>query len=560
MLKDELVDNSNNSLGSRSVKIKKIKNHNGYLFIILGNEQKILTNGKEIYNISNYENFIDVFPMGDKICAVLTKNYTQYLVDLKSMTVLFEDSKAYNITKNDERSLHVIMKIGAGNNRIYDIENKRYLPSPMDYKFESSLGRGLYVFREQEKSGKNFYEYKRTVINVDGKILLTDIKGWIYLSKNHLIIVEEDGLSIVGENNKTFIEKKTLKENETVIAKPQYYKGNIVMVERDSVKIYNPNLDLLKTIQIDSLDEILDLELIGDVLKLLLPYSINKQEINKHMFINLESDNIVSHLHIENYPYWNPTTFIGHDCPDLKYIQHNNELQPTNFHFYDHEFNNIATITGNSYQVVDNNKESIFLIRTNTNSGEKRLLFNANDGIIREVEYDWIRYHRSMPYGYGANSSKGQMDFFDYNLEVIIPNFKYQKYNLSLELGGFDYFIIKDYICIFKHYIDKYGKSQWRTVIQKANGEEILDSTKHRCYAIGNSIQIVSNDESQFLNIVTGEITTLELNLPTTENGDIDFDNLNHFNDVLGIDPASIPILPTADEPTIDAKILKPKL
>lgn len=43
MQNDELIDNLNN-LKSKSIKIKRIENHKDYLFIVLDNDQKILTN------------------------------------------------------------------------------------------------------------------------------------------------------------------------------------------------------------------------------------------------------------------------------------------------------------------------------------------------------------------------------------------------------------------------------------------------------------------------------------------------------------------------------------
>ena len=239
------VNNSNNELGYKNITIKDMDKVNDYLFIILDNGQKILTNGKKLYDCSGYSHFTDIFTMGDRLCAVFTKFSSISVVDLNKMEVLFEDRDAYHVSKQDERTLHIIMKIGDGNNTIYDIETKKYLPAPAEYEFEHSLGHNLYVFREQHNSDTRFYDYKRCVINADGKFLLKDIEGWIYYSNNHLIIIKQDELCIVGVNEQPTLDMKTIKQNETIIAKPTYHDGNIILIEKGVIKIYTLSLELV---------------------------------------------------------------------------------------------------------------------------------------------------------------------------------------------------------------------------------------------------------------------------------------------------------------------------
>jgi hypothetical protein len=559
MPNNELIENLNNNLGFRNVKIKRIENHKDYLLIVLDNDQKVLTNGKEVYNVSDYDNFVDIFPMGNRLCTVLLKSYTHCLIDLKTMEVLFEDRNAYSISKQDDRTLHVIKKIGGGNTTIYDIETKKYLPVPVDYEFENSLGNGMYVFCEEDKEHEeNFYNQKRCVINVDGKTLLTDVEGWIYYNDNHLIIIKRDELSIIGVNEDTTYNIKTLKPNEIIIAKPQYYKGNIIVVEKNAVKIYNTALEILKNIEIDDLNEVADLEWVGDVLKLCLTYTVDERKINRHVFINLINSKVISHMRLETYPYWTPTTFIGHDSTNKEFLKYGNSEELIDFNFYDSNFNLIAKVQANSYESVDDDKECMFFLRTKTDDRIKKQLLNSENGSIKEVNYDFVKYHCSIPYGYGGCSTKETIDFFNENLEIVIPDFGYKKYHLNLGMGGFNYFIINDYICVTAHFVDNYDQSQWRIIIQKANGEVVLDSVKHQCYALGNYIQIVSNGQSQFLNTITGEIGNLELTAPITEEGKIDFTKLNNISDILRIEVNNILMLQSGDESTQNVKKLKP--
>lgn len=530
MSNNELLNISNATLSFKNFEIKNLENIKDYLFIALTNNQKLLTNGKEIYDVSNYEHLRDIFTMGKKLCAALTRCSTLYVIDLKTNEILFADKNAYHAFKKDETALEIMMKIDCGNNKIYNIQTKKYLPAPKNYEFENSLGNGLYVFKEERTQldyDKSFYEYKRCIINSEGNTLLKDIEGWVYFSDNHLIIIKDDELSIVGTTEETNLNIKTIKKNETIIAKPKYYNGNIITVERDKINIHTPSFKLLKEIKIENLEEVLDLELVENTLKLLLPHTIDGKQINKHVFVNLTNDKIISHVQVEGYPYWTPTTFVGHDSKT-------EELK--DYYFYDHDFNLIRKISANTYTEHDKEGDYIFYLEAKHDNKRTRQLYNITTNTLKEIDYNFIDFHHSLPYGYGVNFIKETMDFFDENLKIIIPNFDYKKYGLDFSPDQFNFFIINDYLCITKYFIDGYGQSRFRTIIQKASGETILDSLKHQCYPIGNFIQIVSNEQKQFLNTTTGEIGTLELNLPINETGNIDFAKITNFNDILQID------------------------
>ena len=539
MLDNELENILNKELNVNHIKIIDIDKVDEYLFITLDNEQKILTNGKDLYDVSEYSYLSNMFNLGDKFCAVMTKGYSTYVVDLKTREVLFEDEKAYYINKQDERTLHVIMKIGAGNNTIYDIETKKYLPSPDDYEFENSLGNNLYVFREKHNSDTNFYDYKRCVINADGKILLKDIDGWINLYTNHLIISKKNKLCVVTMNEDSTLDMKTIEQNEKIIAKPSFHNGNLIIMEKGTIKMYTPNLELVNEFIVEELNTVIDYEIVSDILKLCLPYTIDKKQVNKHLFINLNTGKSISHLRIEPYPYWMPTTYIGQDSI-------NSEI--TDYHFYNADFEPIIKVSANDYESVESNKECMFVIRTRDGEKERRQLLNAENGRIRDVDYYYIHFHLSQPYGYGVNYSTQKMDFFDENLNTIIPDFDYKKFNLSFYHEEFGYFIINDYICIHKHFVDGYGQSRWRTIIQKADGEVILDSVQHKCYAIGNFIQISHNDDSEFLNTITGEIGALEISATVNEDGKIDFEKIDNATNIISVSSKNPKGLPSTLE------------
>lgn len=371
-----------------------------------------------------------------------------YVVDLKNMEVLFEDKNAEHVSKEDERTLHIIMKIDHWNNTIYDIETKKYLPIPENYEYENSLGNNLYVFSERNNSNTDFYDCIRCVVNADGKIIFKDIEGWIEVSNNHLIIKRKDSLCIAKINDDLTIEMKVIEKNENIIAKPTYHNGNLIIIQKGVIKIYTPDFELVNEFYIDGLNEVIDYEIVSDILKLCIPHIINGEEVNKHLFINLNTEKTISHLRIECYPYWEPTTYIGQDSFDL---------EETDYYFYNKSFEKINKLSANSYESVEDNKECMFIIRTSDGENEHKQLLNTENNSIKNIDYDYIHFHHSLPYGYGVNLSTQKMDFFDENLDVIIPNFDYKKFNLSYYHEDFSYFIVNEYICIHEHYVDDYG-------------------------------------------------------------------------------------------------------
>lgn len=556
---NELSNISNNELGLKNIKILNVEKVNDFLFIVLDNGQRILTNGSELYDVSNYNHLSDLFNMGDKFCAVMRKGYSTCVVDLKTMEILFEDDKAYHISKQDDRTLHVIMKIGGGNNTIYDIETKKYLPSPENYEFENSLGNNLYVFREEHNSETDFYDYKRCVINADGKVILKDIDGWIELCENYLIIKKRNELCIVKINEDNSLNMNTIAQSEELIAKPEYYEGHIIIMENGVIKIFTPDLNLVNQFEIKELESVLDFEIISNILKLCLPYTIDGKKVNKHLFMNLKTGKSISHVRIDGYPYLTPDVFVGKDDlndEQLYGFEYDKTYEQTEYHFYDSNFNKIVDVKGNFYSEIDDN---IFEVGTWDGKKCQRKFINAKTKVVKECDYDVIKFSPDNFYGYAFNTITDMMDIIDRDLSVIIPNIDYKQFGLrkSNDFGDFSYFVVNDYVCIIKH-IAEGPRSFFRNIIQNANGEIILDSMQHKCYPMGNLIQIVKDGKSEFLNTLTGEIGQLSLTAPTDEDGKIDFSKIKDLTNIFQIEGTTQLLLPSSDEQPPKVKKLIP--
>lgn len=536
---DKLSNINNNELGIKNVKILDIKKVNDFLFITLDNNQIILTNGNEIYDVSDYDHLFNLFSMGDKFCAVMQKGYSTYVINLKTMEILFHDDKAYRVHKQDDRTLHVIMKIDNENTNLYDIETKKYLPSPENYEFENSLGHNLYVFREKHNSETDFYGYKRCIINADGKVILKDIDGWIELCNNYIIIQKSKELCIVNINKDFSLDVNIIKQNDKIIAKPKYHDGNIIVIEKDSIKFFAPNLNLVHQIETKELESVIDYEIVSNTLKICLPYNLKGENISKHLFINLKNRKSISHARIDGYPYWSPKTYVGKDDKrdeEISGFQCGKTYKQTKYYFYDSDFNKITDIKGNFYSNIDD--ENIFIVGVWDGKKIKRTYINTKNNTVKNCNYDIIKFLPNNLYGYAFNTITDMIDIIDKDLNVIIPNIDYKQLGLPRNndfFGDFTYFVVNDYVCIIKH-VANGPSSSYRNIIQNANGEIILDSMQHECYSMGNLIQIVKNGKSEFLNTLTGEIGQLSIATQTDENRKIEFSKISNFKNIFQVD------------------------
>ena len=503
----------------QKIDIKDIYRNDDYIFVYLDNEQKLLVKDEKIYDISEYDSFHKVITMNNIDYVLVSKDYSLSLVNLETKDIVFEDDKAYEVNKVDDKCLKVIMKIGGGDDSIYNIETKEYLSIPTDYEFEHSLENNLYVYSEKDKSfKKEFLDRKRVVLNANGKVLLKDITGWINYSGNYLVIDNNDKIRIINLNDEGNIIEKTVESNEKLLTKPIYYAEKIVLVKNELIEIYDLDLELINSIEVNDLNNVVDYELTNNTLKFCVPY----QNTNKHLFVNLKSGKTISNVRIEPHPWWIPTTYIGREKID-------DEEQ--DYYFYDEEFNLRKKINGKKVYSIDCKKECMFYIE----SDNRKQFLNMETGLLKDVPYDYMYFHLSLPYGYGVNFDTETMDFFDEELNVIIKDFNYKKYNISPSHTEFVYFIIKDYLCISKHVVDGCGLSHFRKIIERNGGQVILDTYDCKVYPLGNYIQIIKDGETKYFNTEVDEFTPLSIMAPVNEKGKIDITEQSALKESLSL-------------------------
>jgi hypothetical protein len=362
-------------------------------------------------------------------------------------------------------------------------------------------------------------------------------------------------------NDDLSLTMNSIQQNEKIIAKPEYYDGHIIIMEKGSIKIFTPDLSLIHQFEIKELESVIDYEIVANTLKICLPYSVHDEIVNKHLFVNLENGTFLSHLRIDGYPYWTPKVYVGKDDlsdEQLCGFEYGKTYEKTEYHFYDSNFNKITAIKGNFYSEIDN--ENIFVVGIWDGKDLKRKYMNAQTGEVKDCNYDVIQFSPDNLYGYAFNTITDMMDIVDHDLNVIIQNIDYKQLDLPKDnkfFGSFNYFVVNDYVCIIKR-ISNGPCSFYRYIIYDGNGKIVFDSMEHTCYAMGNFIQIVKDGKSKFLDTLTGEIGQLSITAPTDEYGKINFSRINDLKNIFQISSTNQSLLPSSSDQSLKVKKLIP--
>ena len=526
MSNNNLVNKDINNLSFKNIRVLNVYRIEDYYVLTLENNQKIVTNGYKIYDISGYKALYNIFEINDKLCAVLNKASKTYVVDLKTMDILLEYGLVSTAYKLDDKVIEVIMKINAGEKRLYNNETKEFLPSSANYEFDYLIGEHQYIFREKDPD-KSVSECKRCIMNADGEIVLDNIEGYIYLCDNNFIISKDDELDIVKKDKNDDLQFIALKKNDTILAKPELYKNQIYILEKGLIKVLNSNLELVTQYEIKDMDNVLNFEVSNNIVNLCLSNTVNNKEVERNLFLNMNNGKSISHDCIFRHPYWTPNTYIGVDNLDVE--QDGKECRI--FNFYDTELNKKLSIKGNDYYEIDG---SIFMVKTYEDDKYKEYFVNAESSIIKECNYDSIEFLSNSLYGNGFNKKTDMLDLVDRDLNVIIANIDYKALDLGRNnsiYGNIRFYVVNNYVCIKKqvcHYEDTYV----RNIIIDSNGEIVLDSMEHTCTPMGFYIQITKDGESEYLNTLTGEKGELSINVFVKNNGSIDLDGIKYVKNI----------------------------
>lgn len=507
------LNNNKNEIQPNGVKIKDIYNVENATFIKLANYQNILCVNNKFYDVSEYDDLQKIFKLGRKLCGVFINGFTLYVVNLKTNKVLFKSSEAYYVSKNDDKTLFVSRR-GSQPSSLYNLKTKSYISVPLGYEFDRSLGEGLYIFNEKDKGS----DAKRCVINLNGEILLSDVKGYLYLNDIYLVNSLKTETRIMNLKTQTI---KTIKKDEKWLTNPEYYDGKIYIITKDKLNVLNLELEEITNYPMKNINEIVEIQLTENIFKIRVETTYKGRVVGKHYFLNLINGELLDHLRIEAAPHWEPKILIGYDEIGL-----DGEEVERDYHFYDLEYKKIATIKGTSFY-WDGFEDRLFIVE----SDNSVKLLNSLTKTVHDISYSSVHFNTKNIYGYGFNDEDESMDFFDDNLNVIIKGFKYKKYCTEINDMDFKYFILNNYVCITNYFTDGNFRTRVKCIVINPEGEVILEKYIAKCFELDNMIRILTEKGSIFINTLNGQMGEIYIDLPLNENNKIDINNLAKFNE-----------------------------
>lgn len=488
------ITHQNNLSNLTNIEVVDIKERDGYIQITLCNGEKILTNGNEIYNVSGYLGFTEIIELNNEKHAVFINYGHCKIIHLKKNECVFEDERVYLIAKVDESVIRIYKN--SKEESLYNVEKRQYINMDEDYEYERKLKEGYYSIVEKDKNHeKEFHDRLRMIIDAFGNIIVKDIKGYIYYDNDNIIIYDEEYFTILTFTKEGY-EIKKFEQKGQVIGRPQYSDGKIVLVEIGQIRVINTNLEVLEIIKVPELEATIDTEICGKYLFISIPDDKSSTKFRK-VFINLENQKIIRYENIEQYEYWNPTSFVGEN-----YINDQKEL-----HFYNKDFEQTFTILAKDYVSLGGEKEDVFLVYCN----DKKMLVDPNKNIAKEVKYNRISYAPQESYGHALNLEDEIIDFLDDNYNKVVKNFKYNEHHIRYD-QALGVTLAGNYALINYHIPDG-SISRFRKLIISKDGDVVLDDMNSKITQIGKYFQI-TNSKTIYFNTETGEQGELFIKAP----------------------------------------------
>lgn len=546
----QIIPSTPSSELSSTVKISKIisigasefssDEEKSFLYIILSNHQKILTDGNVIYDVSRYSKVLKCFNMGSLTCAVVEKIASIYLIDLQNNEILFESDDDVELSKNDDTTLVVTSE--NTKKTLYNIENKKLFTAPDGYNFYQNSG-NFYVFEENQGQYRSSYTSNKCIFDKDGNIVCKDLVGDVVTYGNYMITTKEKSLNhevrdeeSAGNDHRKNLEIEIIHHNpddnstslvtlnrnsiEDMLTNPIYHDGQIIIITKGTVRFYDLDFKPIDQIEIPQLQQLKGYQKICDVLKLCFPYGTDDNN-NHRIFINLKSKKFIIDYQIEGFEYWNPTFFVAESLPD----ENSENPEVKTFSFYNQAFENTCTVRGVSYR--DPGVSTPHLFSVYTKDSDNVLLVDAEAGTITKSSYSAPEYlSANNELGLAYNSASECYDVLDGNFNVISTGIDPEIFGFFHDLAKI--FVIGDYIGINAIVIDC-DRTYKKAVIIRMSDGNIMYNSFGQLSACGIFFQIHHNpyEGSIFFNTATGEIQDLSLKADTGKHNLIDFSKCN---------------------------------
>ena len=456
----------------KNINVKNMYNINGCLYIFLDNNKKLLYVKDEMYDVSNLDWIKNVIVFNDNILIVDESNK---IIDLKTKDILFNELDVISIKQIDS-----ILKILFKNKeKIYDIKNKNLLNVPLNYTVLKVVN-NFYIL-------KNKIDNKLCIMDLNFNRVLDNITGKIVF-KDNLLIINGDKLEIVKENSIS-----SFKKNKYNLTKPLFYKNNIIVIKKNCIKICDLDLNLIKEIKMP-LKEIKKSEVVDNVLILLIPGQIKNS--NQNILINLNDYKMVKHDDVDIINT-DSKIYIGYDR-DTKLS-----------YFYNSNLDIIKKIQIRSYRFLNSAKECLFLL----DFGRKNKILNMQDGSLSNTNYGNIWFENKKNYGIAFSGNCDIVNIVDEDLKVLNDSLNLKKHNLD-DLHQLYSMLVNNYLIFFKYILKNNCLNISNLFIKKLNGEVVIQSNDYQFEVLDKYIKIYNDDEMFFLDTITGDIGSLDIDCP----------------------------------------------
>ena len=525
------------SKNHEKVEIKEINEVDGFLMITFNNYDRIVTNGLIYYNASEYEKLQSIIMINNVPHAVFFFNLSNAaVVNIITKEVIFSDKFVYYIVKGTDNLLKIIMQ-GNEKTRVFDISKKEYIPIYKEHEnfvLQSIEDNGFIVLKDKDDlKYKSIYDCPKALLDNEGKTILNDIKGEIYVVDGYVFVTEKTSLTVININS---LDNEIVKieQKEDVIAKPSFLTAPqiIVVIFKDRIKIFDYDFNVLNDIPFEGLKAYIDSEIVNNILKI----SLKTEKAFRHIFLNVKTGTKIEHDMIEGFDYWDPTVYVGKNYGDgITYQNYPDMKTESTFFIYDANLRLRTSFKGLFCDSVFDNNYDLYYLDVLEDGIQKKKVYSFKQNKVKDLNTDEIFKISSSTYVYTISKER-IITFYDEDFDPII-SFSLEEYNLKFSSSNFSYFICNGYLGMQIYYTGDWGNSIYRYILRNPKGETLLDSTSSCCKLIGNIIEISDNVEleTKYLNTQNGTIGKLEILMPTKDKK-IDLEKLSHIGLNLAIE------------------------
>lgn len=495
---DEII-NQEGSIQEKSI-VKRVRELNDGYFVIETNKTIILTNGKNIYDIKEYPKVKKVMVINNELYIFQCMDFVGTLVRLKDMKVIFSEFDVFDVLPN-YRSDKILWLCSNGPSALlYNIEENRYVNRDVPYHLYFVVSDNLFVYEDLKYDAD--YKKKTHLYNDKGELVLECGFTIPYYKNGNIILRDDDDIRIyhdfLGENKKVTI----LSKQGNVLAKPQIYKDNFVIVVDGFIKIINSDLEEVKSIPYDTSREISDTIIEKDYFMMKVKI---EDEVYKTVAVSLVHGFVVEHDFMHVLPYWEDNkrrTIVAYDRvinpePDNTYYGRPNEYTYTLYA----EDGKVLFKSDEKFldvEIISKEKDNLYLFISN----EQTYIFNIDTLEFKPMPWiDEIIFNDD-GHAFCLNGETNLYDVIDEDLNVLFKNVDAKKLGVTPHERPF-VFLLNNLIC----FIENLPFNEYYLMVVDEEGNKYFGGKDATVNKVGNYIEVVHRGKIIYINSITKTVS-----------------------------------------------------